>query len=362
MRIEFSQMENPQKPADKTICFTGLDDMAIQLLAQAGSKLRQKISRLTLEITAYLATHSGANLFMVDVSNGDLPAELSKCLSQHRGGLWFDDFNLTPESARALAPHKGTLIINNLDGITTKIAAILSATPSNLVFQSPQDVLKAEVAEQLADHKGDLVFWLKSLNGQTARALIRHKGPVAVLRLRQLSPSVATILARHPHQLSIGVRRLSGPVASALAKHTGGHLGIDTTHLTATVARELAAYSGTLNLSNLRSIPESVLTELCLHQGNLTFSYLKNVTNLAVSRLAQKPGGLGFWDKALSEGCCRALVQHRGKLTLGRHNNLSLGGATALLKHPGPIEISQPQDMSPQVRAILKKHHAIKIS
>lgn len=365
MFFELNQIEVPHSAADQLLCFSRLDDASAAMLSRVSPLLRRKITRLTLEITGFLATHSPSKMLFVEISNGRISVELARCLARHRGNLFLTGFckALDPESARALAAHRGTLIFDDLAALSPGVAASISATPGRLEFQCFNTLLKPEIAAQLAKHRGQLVLWLKSINAKIAGTLAQHSGGLAVLELSRISPSAAAGLARHRHSLAVGVRNMSEAVARALASHPGGRLEIGgLLTFSPGVARELAAYAGTLGFANLQAFPEPAVAELCRHRGDLELLYFKHLSAAIVRRLAQKPGGLRFYDMPVSAGCCEALAAHPGKLQLGRRNHLTVAGAAALIRHPGPIEVIKPQAMAPQVRAILEQHHAIKFS
>lgn len=177
--------------------------------AQTGSAepLSRPELRVLVPVTARdLARHPGPLVLDAVVV---LPVESAGLLAPHRGWLSLGGLESIDEvRAAELARHSGPLALDGLLVLPPRAAAALAR------LRHPLSVglltLTPETAIALADHRGVLVLSrLDSLSPAAARAIALHRGPVAFPRLTELSYATAVELSRLPHPLSFDI--LGGP-------------------------------------------------------------------------------------------------------------------------------------------------------
>jgi hypothetical protein len=184
-------------------------------LAKQDHVFLPKVRSLTPAIAAALAPSVGGELSLPGLV--DLPVDVAETLaaSGYFGITLGNATTLTPESATALAKHRGPLIFPGRRPPTVETAAALAAHVSEIRLPGLAE-LPAEVALALAPHTSLLVCeGLNSLPPATAAALARHRGGLWLGGLKTIGPEEAAVLAKAPGSLALPHLAAASPKAIA---------------------------------------------------------------------------------------------------------------------------------------------------
>ena len=125
---------------------------------------------------------------------------------------------LSPQAARGLARHVGSLTVSGRIGLTAPAARELARYRGcGLTFEGSTE-FSAPVLKELANYGGPLhLDGIRNLNFEQALALSRCRGYPSLRGLRTLSAPVARALAQIPEEVQLsGVDRISDEVARIL--------------------------------------------------------------------------------------------------------------------------------------------------
>lgn len=111
---------------------------------------------------------------------------------------------LSPEVAKALIAHKGTLYLQGLPSLSLDVARILGQHKGAGLNLDGLTKLSPEVAEELAKHPGSLdLNGLTTLSPEVAQALGKHRARLDLLHLTTLSDEAAEALAKHEEFINL---------------------------------------------------------------------------------------------------------------------------------------------------------------
>jgi hypothetical protein len=169
--------------------------LAKKLTAQWG-ELRLGITDLSPEIAAELAKNEGV------AEDKTRPGVIHRRADRAPSVLRLDNIkSLSPETAEALAKHRGVLVLNGLVSLEPAVAASLAKRTGTLVLNGLQS-LSTEAAAALAAFPGELVLkGIPELTPETAAALANHKGRLHLTGLTALSLETRAALKGHANLL-----------------------------------------------------------------------------------------------------------------------------------------------------------------
>jgi hypothetical protein len=247
-----------------------------------------------------------------------LPSEVAAALSLHRGDLHLGgSFSLEAASARHLARHPGRLHVHDVSVLGTGAAAAFGERTGHLCLRELR-LLPLQQAIHFSHHTGPLI--LQSLNverlaaealgrhegsllvrvdddqdGSTITPLLQHRGPLALLGLRQVDAARARLLAA---QSPVGgfeglsslflddVEQLSTEAAAILATHKAGGLSLNKLPLLSEAQAERLIAHPNLSLNGIRTVTDRVATILAKDAGvSLSLVGLKAASPSGIERL-----------------------------------------------------------------------------
>jgi hypothetical protein len=185
-----------------------------QKLARQWGELRLGISELSPTIAAELAKHHG------NEEDKTRPGVIFPRQDGAASVLRIDNLtSLSPETAEALAAHKGVLVLNDLTSLPPAVAASLAKRVGNsktkrngTLVLNGLETLSTESAAALAAFTGELVLkGLTEITPATAAALAKHQSRLHLTGLTKLSPETHAALQAHknlllPHPLPLTVK------------------------------------------------------------------------------------------------------------------------------------------------------------
>lgn len=245
---------------------------------------------------AALAHHRG-DLFLGGLRH--LPSRAAAHLAGHRGKLHVHDLErIGTATARSLATRQGYLCLRDVRTLTPAQARLLARHVGVLLLSNL--VIDERIAACLGTHEGSLLVPLDdACSHHTLAAILRHRGPVHLDRLKTIDVTRAGLLAGQCRANGVGgldglflphVKQLTVPVAAILATHRGGGLSLGGIELlTEAVAGELVRHP-LLELDGLKSVTDRVAAILATHEGGvLSLRGLESVSGRGLALLWDNP-------------------------------------------------------------------------
>lgn len=228
---------------------------------------------------------------------------------------------------------------------------------------SSYETIEPDAAKCLRKHKGPLdLGGLIDLSDTAAQHLSKHKGNLALDGLTSLSDTTAGHLGRHLGNLHLnGITRLSSCAAAHLGKHGDGgfdYLGLNgLTKLQDEVAQGLCKHQGPLDLNGLTQLAPPVAKHFAQHEGNLSLNGLVELPDAVAKHLGPHRGSLCLNGlTSLSDAAAECLSEHKEFLELNRLTALSETAACCLGRHDGSIDLNGLTSLSDAAASALAKH------
>lgn len=116
-------------------------------------------------------------------------------LAKHKGTLKLNNLReVRSKLAKSLRWHEGRLELNGVPELTDAAAAHLARHPGDLALSGMRELRKS-VAQHLAHHRGTLELnGVRSINEQAAEWVVKHRGIVRLHECRVTSPATQRIL------------------------------------------------------------------------------------------------------------------------------------------------------------------------
>lgn len=245
---------------------------------------------------AALARHRG-DLFLGGLRH--LPGRVAAHLASHRGKLHVHDLErIGTAAARSLATRQGYLCLRDVHTLTPAQARLLARHVGVLLLSNL--VIDERIAACLGTHEGSLLVPLDDASSHhTLAAILRHRGPVHLDRLKTIDVARARLLAGQCRANGVGgldglflphVTQLTTPAAAILATHRGGGLSLGGIELlTEAVAGELVRHP-LLELNGLKGVTDRVAAILATHEGGvLSLQGLESASERGLALLQDNP-------------------------------------------------------------------------
>jgi hypothetical protein len=304
------------RTVEKTTTYTVQIPYTEQMTRPDGVKVVTTKYRTEERTRTYTVTICGGDELSLN-SLTDLTADTAKVLAKHKGSLNLDGLKeLSPEIAKTLAACSAKLSLRGLTQLTPETATLLAARTANTdlsgLRQLKPDVaaslsayssgwlilnglgkLPSDVAKPLAACSANLgLKGLTTLTPETARILANRTGNTDLGGLSELSPEVAQSLATFSSEgvCLNGLKTLTPDIAQALAKCLSNLSLGGVADLSPESAKNLSGYRGRgLYLDGLKTIPLEGAKSLAMTSGTLSLGGLETVSAEVAEVLCDRP-------------------------------------------------------------------------
>ena len=241
---------------------------------------------------------------------------------------------IPPKDAEPLRNRKGKLSFGSLNEIDGDSAAILATAQGDLdleyLFRIPKSGFEA-----LANHQGTLRLGIKTLNYEEALALVKHKGPLELPKLRFLLPDTAKVLSTFLNSLVLDSVTMPKAAISYLEHHPSFDLPWISNNL---LTKEIADFRDSIDIGPISLLGEDAELSLMKKQENeeyknLDLESILAITDKAAENISKFRGTVTLGVYELTNTSAAALAKHRGTLVLNFLHRISGEGAKALSRH-----------------------------